>query len=135
MLVERESVCVVVWERRGVVCNALFTLFPYAHTLCPPHYIPSIHTSSPPLHNTGAGKSTLLRLIMGVEQPDQGDVQLGEYNITPAYFEQNQAEALDLNLTVLDTLIQAAPDAKLNDIKALLGKMMFSGAGFDKKVC
>lgn len=71
---------------------------------------------------------------MGTEAPDSGSVQLGEHNVVPAYFEQNQAEALDLNVTVLDTLIRAAPDAKLNDIKALLGKMMFSGSGFDKKV-
>mmetsp|Transcript_5166 Transcript_5166/g.11242 ORF Transcript_5166/g.11242 Transcript_5166/m.11242 type:complete len:696 (+) Transcript_5166:136-2223(+) len=82
----------------------------------------------------GAGKSTLLRLAMGREQPNKGRVFLGEHNIVPNYFEQNQAEALDLNLTVLDTLVQASPDAKLNDLKSLLGKMMFSGSAMDKKV-
>lgn len=48
----------------------------------------------------GCGKSTLLRLIMGEEQPIKGRVGLGEHNVTPAYFQQNQAQALDLKLTV-----------------------------------
>lgn len=82
-----------------------------------------------------AGKSTLLRLVMGKEQPNKGRVALGDYNIVPNYFEQNQAEALDPQMTVLDTLIQAAPDAKLNDLKQLLGRMLFSGSAMDKKVC
>jgi ATP-binding cassette, subfamily F, member 3 len=53
-----------------------------------------------------AGKSTLLRLLMGQEAANEGAVGLGEHNIVPNYFEQNQAEALDLELTVLDTLVQ-----------------------------
>ncbi len=53
-----------------------------------------------------AGKSTLLRLLMGRESAMAGRVQLGEHGITPNYFEQNQAEALDLELTVLETLVQ-----------------------------
>lgn len=61
-------------------------------------------------------------------------VGLGDYNINPNYFEQNQAEALDPQLTVLDTLIRAAPDAKLNDLKQLLGRMLFSGSAMEKKV-
>uniref|UniRef100_A0A7R9YWU0 ABC transporter domain-containing protein n=1 Tax=Chlamydomonas euryale TaxID=1486919 RepID=A0A7R9YWU0_9CHLO len=82
----------------------------------------------------GAGKSTLLRLIMGTEQPNEGEVSLGEHNIAPNYFEQNQAEALDLKLTVLETLVRASPEAQLNDLKNLLGRMMFSGTGMEKKV-
>lgn len=61
-------------------------------------------------------------------------VQLGQHNIVPNYFEQNQAEALDLNKTVLQTLVEAAPDAKINDLKQLLGRMLFSGNAMDKKV-
>lgn len=38
-------------------------------------------------------------------------VGLGQYGVVPNYFEQNQAEALDLNLTVLDTLIKWVPPA------------------------
>ena len=81
----------------------------------------------------GAGKSTLLRLIMGQEEPQSGLVEMGPHHVVPNYFQQNQAEALDPKLTALQTLQQAAPDAKLNDIKGLLGKMLFSGAGMDKR--
>merc|ERR1719311_1434028 len=82
----------------------------------------------------GAGKSTLLRLMMGTEEPLKGEARLGEHNIVPNYFTQNQAEDLDLGLTALETLVQAAPDAKLDDIKALLGRMLFSGSGMERKV-
>lgn len=82
-----------------------------------------------------AGKSTLLRLLMGREKPTVGGhVALGEHNIVPNYFEQNQAEALDGELSVLETLVQASPDAKLNDLKSLLGRMLFSSGAMDKKV-
>jgi ATP-binding cassette, subfamily F, member 3 len=43
---------------------------------------------------------------MGREKPDSGYIALGEHNIVPNYFAQNQAEALDLRLSVLDTLVQ-----------------------------
>lgn len=81
----------------------------------------------------GAGKSTLLRLIMGREEPQEGTVALGPHGIVPNYFEQNQAEALDPKLNALETLQRASPDAKLNDVKSLLGKMLFNGAGMEKK--
>ena len=71
---------------------------------------------------------------MGEEKPVEGEVSLGEHMIKPNYYEQNQSEALDPNLTVLKTLELAAPDAELQDIKAILGRMMFSGAAMDKKV-
>lgn len=38
----------------------------------------------------GCGKSTLLKLIMGLEKPESGEVSLGEHNVLPNYFEQNQ---------------------------------------------
>jgi hypothetical protein len=46
-----------------------------------------------------------------------------------------QAEALDLDVSVQETLERAATDAQLNDIKALLGRMMFTGKSVHKKVC
>ena len=45
-----------------------------------------------------------------------------------------QAEALDLELSVQETLERAASDAQLDDIKALLGRMMFTGRSVHKKV-
>jgi ATP-binding cassette, subfamily F, member 3 len=82
----------------------------------------------------GAGKSTLLRLIMGTETPSEGQVTLGEYNVYPAYFEQNQAEALDLSKTLLDTIADEVPQWKTEEVRALLGKFLFSGDTVFKKV-
>jgi ATP-binding cassette, subfamily F, member 3 len=75
----------------------------------------------------GCGKSTLLRLLMGVEPPSEGTIALGEHNIIPAYFEQNQAEALDLSKSVLDTIADEVPHWKDAEIRGLLGKFLFSG--------
>jgi ATP-binding cassette subfamily F protein 3 len=82
----------------------------------------------------GAGKSTLLRLITGLEQPTEGSVKLGAHNVIPAYFEQNQAEALDLSKTVLDTIHDEVPDWKNEEVRTLLGRFLFSGDAVFKKV-
>lgn len=52
----------------------------------------------------GAGKSTLLRILMGKEEPDKGSAEIVGQNVYPAYFEQNQADVLDLDKTVVDTV-------------------------------
>ncbi|MBE9181285.1 ABC-F family ATP-binding cassette domain-containing protein [Oculatella sp. LEGE 06141] len=75
----------------------------------------------------GAGKSTLLHLMMGMEQPAEGSIKLGDHNILPSYFEQNQAEALDLDKTVMDTIHNEVPDWKDEDVRTLLGRFLFSG--------
>ncbi len=75
----------------------------------------------------GCGKSTLLRMVMGREQPLEGTVALGKHNVIPQYFEQNQAEALNLQQSVLDTLQSIVPDWKLEQVRALLGQFLFSG--------
>ncbi|WP_107668948.1 ribosomal protection-like ABC-F family protein [Cyanothece sp. BG0011] len=82
----------------------------------------------------GAGKSTLLRLIMGLEKPSDGLVTLGKHNIIPGYFEQNQAEALDLNKTVMNTIHDEVPDWKNVEVRSLLGRFLFSGETVFKKV-
>lgn len=82
----------------------------------------------------GAGKSTLLRLIMGMEQPTEGKVELGTHNVIPGYFEQNQAEALDLNKTVMQTIHNEVPDWKNEEVRTLLGRFLFSGDTVFKQV-
>jgi len=82
----------------------------------------------------GAGKSTLLHLMMGMEQPTEGSVELGEHKVIPGYFEQNQAEALDLSRTVMETIHDEVPDWKNEEVRTLLGRFLFSGETVFKKV-
>ncbi len=82
----------------------------------------------------GSGKSTLLRLIIGEENPTDGNLELGKHNIIPSYFEQNQSEALDLSLNVLETLFQAAPDWNQTKVRSLLGGLGFNKDDVFKKI-
>ena len=82
----------------------------------------------------GAGKSTLLRFVLGLEQPEEGEGGIGEHNVIPAYFEQNQAEALDLNRTVIDTLFSAVPDWTQTQVRSLLGRFGLSNDSVFKNV-
>jgi ATP-binding cassette, subfamily F, member 3 len=75
----------------------------------------------------GAGKSTLLRLIMGTETPSEGSVKLGEHNVIAGYFEQNQAEALDLSKTVMATIHDEVPTWTNEEVRTFLGRFLFSG--------
>ncbi len=82
----------------------------------------------------GAGKSTLLRLVMGLEQPEEGHAGLGEHHVVAGYFEQNQAEALDLSRRVIDTLFEAVPDWTQTQVRSLLGNFGFSNDTVFKEV-
>ncbi len=82
----------------------------------------------------GSGKSTLLRLIMGVESPDDGKVELGTHNVIPGYFEQNQAEALDLKKIVIDTLFELVPQWSQTQVRSLLGNFCLSNDAVFKEV-
>lgn len=82
----------------------------------------------------GAGKSTLLRFIIGIEKPTEGSVSLGKHNVIPSYFEQNQAEALDLQKTVMETIHDEAPEWENEEVRTLLGRFLFSGDTVFKKV-
>ena len=82
----------------------------------------------------GSGKSTLLKIIMGMENPTEGIAKLGEHGVIPGYFEQNQAEALSLSKTVMDTIHDEVPDWKDEEVRTLLGKFLFSKDTVFKKV-
>ncbi len=80
----------------------------------------------------GEGKSTLVKCIMD-EIPYGGKLVLG-HNVQIGYFAQNQAQLLDGNLTVFDTIdCVAKGDIRLK-IRDILGAFMFGGEASDKKV-
>ncbi|MFN9056418.1 MAG: ABC-F family ATP-binding cassette domain-containing protein, partial [Cyanobacteriota bacterium] len=81
----------------------------------------------------GAGKSTLLRLLMGLESPLEGEASLGDHNVIPAYFEQNQAEALDLEKQVLAMVFEAVPDWSQSQVRSYLGRFGFSNEAVFKE--
>jgi ATP-binding cassette, subfamily F, member 3 len=82
----------------------------------------------------GSGKSTLLRLLNGLETPDEGTAGIVGQNVLKSYFEQNQADALDLDKTVLETIQGASTGQSYNELRALLGQFLFKGDSVDKKV-
>ncbi|BAZ13952.1 ABC transporter ATP-binding protein [Calothrix sp. NIES-4071] len=82
----------------------------------------------------GAGKSTLLRLIMGMEAPSEGTAKLGDHNVIPGYFEQNQAEALDLDKSVMETIHDEVPTWTNEEVRTILGRFLFSGDTVFKNV-
>ena len=80
----------------------------------------------------GEGKSTLVKCIMG-EIPFDGSLKVG-HNIQIGYFAQNQAQLLDEELTVFQTIDNVAKgDVRLR-INDILGAFMFGGENSDKKV-
>ena len=80
----------------------------------------------------GEGKSTLVKCIMG-EIPFEGRLQIG-HQVQIGYFAQNQAQLLDGEITVFDTIDRVATgDIRLR-INDILGAFMFGGEASDKKV-
>ena len=83
----------------------------------------------------GSGKSTLMKIIMGLVDPTKGYAELSSVNAKCNYFEKNQADTLDLDKTVLETVVSDAPsETSLTDIRTLLGQFMFKGDDADKKI-
>lgn len=80
----------------------------------------------------GAGKSTLVKCIMN-EIPFDGNLKIG-HNVKIGYFAQNQAQLLDENLTVHDTIDYVAVGDIRSRINDLLGAFMFGGEASEKKV-
>lgn len=80
----------------------------------------------------GEGKSTLVKCIMG-EIPYTGTLKIG-HNVEIGYFAQNQAQMLDEQLTVFDTIDAVAKGEVRLKIRDILGAFMFGGEASDKKV-
>ena len=81
----------------------------------------------------GEGKSTLVKCIMGEIADFTGKLQLG-HNVKIGYFAQNQAQLLNENLTVFDTIDYVAQGNIRLKIRDILGAFMFGGEASDKKV-
>jgi ATP-binding cassette subfamily F protein 3 len=80
----------------------------------------------------GAGKTTLTRIFMGLEK-HLGNLTIG-HNVDIGYYAQNQAEELDGNLTVFETLDDVAVGEIRKKLRSILGAFLFSGEDADKKV-
>ena len=80
----------------------------------------------------GAGKSTLVKCIMN-EIPYDGQLKIG-HNVTIGYFAQNQAQLLNQEITVYDTIDYEAVGDIRSRINDLLGAFMFGGEASEKKV-
>lgn len=80
----------------------------------------------------GEGKSTMVKCIMG-EIPFTGNLKVG-HNVKIGYFAQNQAQLLDENLTVFETIDNVATGDMRTKVRDILGAFMFGGEAVDKKV-
>lgn len=80
----------------------------------------------------GAGKTTLTRIFMGLER-HLGELTIG-HNVDIGYYAQNQAEELDGELTVFETLDDVAVGEIRKRLRSILGAFLFSGEDADKKV-
>ncbi len=81
----------------------------------------------------GQGKTTLAKMIVNHLQPTDGEIKVG-HNVHIGYYAQNQAEALDPKLTLLETMEEHSPPEMRTKLRAILGAFMFSGEDQDKKV-
>ncbi len=81
----------------------------------------------------GQGKTTLARMLVNDLAATSGEIKLG-HNIEIGYYAQNQTEALDSKLTLLQTMENAAPAEMRTKVRNILGAFMFSGEDAEKKV-
>ncbi|MDL5510833.1 ABC-F family ATP-binding cassette domain-containing protein [Arenibacter sp. M-2] len=80
----------------------------------------------------GQGKSTLAKIIVG-DLDHKGHLKLG-HNVQIGYFAQNQAEYLDGEKTILDTMIDAANEKNRSKVRDILGSFLFRGDEVEKYV-
>lgn len=81
----------------------------------------------------GAGKSTLVKLLGGLIKPDKGAIKPG-HNVIISYFGQHQAQELNPQYTVLETMNMIDVDKSISQIRSLLGTFLFKGDDVDKRV-
>lgn len=73
----------------------------------------------------GAGKTTLLRILAGVDKADTGVIEPG-HGLKIGYYAQEH-ENLDVNRSVLDNMMSAAPDINATEARKVLGSFLFTG--------
>lgn len=80
----------------------------------------------------GQGKTTLAKMIVG-EIPFEGQIKLG-HNVQLGYFAQNQADYLDGEISILETMVNAANERNRSKVRDILGSFLFRGDDVEKKV-
>ncbi|RVT74379.1 ABC-F family ATP-binding cassette domain-containing protein [Flavobacterium sufflavum] len=80
----------------------------------------------------GQGKSTFIKALVN-EFEYEGNIKLG-HNVQLGYFAQNQAEYLDGEITLLQTMEEAATDNNRSKVRDMLGSFLFRGDDVEKKV-
>ena len=80
----------------------------------------------------GEGKTTMTKILVG-ELEHEGEIIIG-HNVDVAYFAQNQADELDKELTVFETIDKAAHGEIRKKVRNILGAFMFGGEEADKKI-
>ena len=80
----------------------------------------------------GVGKSTLIKRVMN-KVDGEGIVNYG-HNVQITYFAQDQAESLDINKTIYETVDDIAVGEIRKDLRSILGAFLFTGEDVDKKV-
>jgi ATPase subunit of ABC transporter with duplicated ATPase domains len=73
----------------------------------------------------GAGKTTLLRILAGVDKSDTGQIEPG-HGLKIGYYAQEH-ENLDVNRSVLENMVSAAPNLNETEARKVLGSFLFTG--------
>jgi ATP-binding cassette, subfamily F, member 3 len=81
----------------------------------------------------GCGKTTLFKILMGLEEYDSGEIKFGS-RVQLGYYAQHQLQILDPNKTVFKTLEDVMPPTPQGEIRAILGRFLFSNEQVFKNV-